>query len=201
MADGLVHVLDDDEQVRTALARLLRATGYEVKTHASSASYLGEPPPVPPCCLVLDVQMPDVTGLEMQAALARLGSNVPIIFLTGHGDIPMSVRAMRAGAVDFLTKPVDRDMLVAAVNAAFARHATAVSGQQQLDEMRARLEALTPREREVFEAVVEGKLNKQIAGQLEIAERTVKAHRSQVMEKMRANSVADLGRAWELLHK
>ncbi|QJR10458.1 Response regulator protein TmoT [Usitatibacter rugosus] len=198
---GLVHVLDDDEHVRIALARLLRAAGFEVRTHASPASYLAEPATVSPCCLVLDERMPEVSGLEMQEALVREGSAVPIIFLTGHGDIPMSVRAMRAGAIDVLTKPVDRDLLLGAVTAAFARHATAVSGQQQLDEVKGRYGKLTAREREVFEGVSAGKLNKQVAADLDISERTVKAHRSQVMEKMQARSVADLVRAWELLQR
>jgi len=198
---GLIHVLDDDEAVRTALDRLLTALGYEVRTHASPASYLLEPAPTGPCCLILDVRMPGVSGLEMQTALARLGSTVPIIFLTGHGDVPMSVRAMRAGAVDFLMKPVNRDLLLAAVEAAFAHHATTVTGRQQKGEVHTRYQTLTTREREVFEGVVAGKLNKQIAAQLDIAERTVKAHRAQAMEKMHAQSVADLVRAWELLHK
>jgi FixJ family two-component response regulator len=198
---GLVHVLDDDASVRTALARLLGAVGYEVKVHATAASYLMDPGSKVPSCLILDVRMPEVSGLEIQDALARLRVGVPIIFLTGHGDIPMSVKAMRAGAVDFLTKPVKRELLLAAVEAAFATQTARNADRTQHDELKARYESLTAREREVFAGVVAGKLNKQIAAQLNIAERTVKAHRSQLMEKMSANSVADLVRQAEHLQK
>jgi FixJ family two-component response regulator len=198
---GLVHVLDDDASVRTALARLLRALGYEVRVHATAASYLLETQSDVPTCLILDVRMPEVSGLEIQDALARLRIPVPIIFLTGHGDIPMSVKAMRAGASDFLTKPVKREQIVAAVSAALERHAAGSAGRAQLSHIRACYDSLTAREREVFQGVVAGKLNKQIAAQLDIAERTVKAHRSQVMEKMHADSVADLVRQAEQLEK
>ena len=198
---GVIHVLDDDASVRTALARLLGAVGYEVKVHATAASYLLAPTHDEPSCLILDVRMPEVSGLEIQDALARLRVAVPIIFLTGHGDIPMSVKAMRAGAVDFLTKPVKREMLLAAVQAAFASQTASIADRSQHEELRTRYESLTAREREVFEGVVAGKLNKQIAAQLNIAERTVKAHRSQLMEKMQAQSVADLVRQSEHLRK
>jgi len=198
---GLVHVLDDDASVRTALARLLRAVGYEVRIHATAASYLLEPQGDGPTCLILDVRMPEVSGLEIQDALARLRITVPIIFLTGHGDIPMSVKAMRAGASDFLTKPVKREQIVAAVSTALERHAAGNADRAQIGEIRTRYDSLTAREREVFHGVVAGKLNKQIAAQLDIAERTVKAHRSQVMEKMHAASVADLVRQAEHLGK
>jgi FixJ family two-component response regulator len=200
-AKGIVHLLDDDASVRVALTRLLTAVGYDVRPHATPASYLLEPASKGPACLILDVRMPEVSGLEIQDALARLRVTVPIVFLTGHGDIPMSVRAMRAGAVDFLTKPVKREQLLAAVSAAFARHTTNISEQTQRDKLAACYASLTAREREVFEGVVAGKLNKQIAAQLNIAERTVKAHRSQLMEKMQANSVADLVRQAEHLRK
>jgi FixJ family two-component response regulator len=193
-AQGVVHVLDDDASVRTALARLLTAMGYEVKVHASAASYLMEPQTNAPSCLILDVRMPQVSGLEIQNALARLKSAVPIIFLTGHGDIPMSVQAMRAGAIDFLTKPVKREKLLEAVRTAFAGQSAALADRAQQEDLQARFASLTAREREVFAGVVAGKLNKQIAAQLDIAERTVKAHRSQLMEKMKAHSVADLVR-------
>jgi FixJ family two-component response regulator len=198
-AQGLVHVLDDDASVRTALARLLTAMGYEVKVHASAASYLMEPQSQSPSCLILDVRMPEVSGLEIQDALARLRNNVPIIFLTGHGDIPMSVQAMRAGAVDFLTKPVKREKLLDAVRTAFAGQTAALATRAEQEDLKSRFESLTAREREVFAGVVAGKLNKQIAAQLNIAERTVKAHRSQLMEKMQAHSVADLVRQSESL--
>ena len=198
---GTIHVLDDDASVRTSLTRLLAAVGYEVRAHATAASYLLDPHPAGPTCLILDVRMPEVNGLDIQDALARLRVNVPIIFLTGHGDIPMSVRAMRAGAADFLTKPVRREQLLSAVRAAFAGQSASRADDTHLVELKARYEGLTAREREVFEGVVAGKLNKQIAGQLDIAERTVKAHRSQMMEKMQARSVAELVRQAEQLHK
>ena len=198
---GIIHVLDDDASVRTALTRLLRAVGYDVRAHESAANYLLEAASDTPTCLVLDVRMPGLSGLEIQEALAKQGNTVPIVFLTGHGDIPMSVRAMRAGAVDFLTKPVRRDALLEAVRAAFARHAAGASERVQRSELKERYEALTEREREVFAGVVAGMLNKQIAVQLGIAERTVKAHRAQVMEKMRARSVADLVRQAEHLRQ
>jgi FixJ family two-component response regulator len=196
---GTVHVLDDDASVRTSLTRLLGALGYEVRAHASAAAYLLDSPGDGASCLILDVRMPEVSGLEIQEALARLRVRVPIIFLTGHGDIPMSVRAMRAGASDFLTKPVDRDQLIAAVQVALAGQDANHRGAGKLGELKARFDSLTVREREVFDGVVAGKLNKQIAAQLEIAERTVKAHRSQMMEKMQADSVADLVRQAERL--
>jgi FixJ family two-component response regulator len=198
---GIVHVVDDDDAMRLALTRLLGALGYEVRAHATAAAYLLEPDSNQPSCLILDVNMPDVNGLEIQEALARKGVAVPIIFLTGHGDIPMSVRAMRAGASDFLTKPVARDQLLAAVSVALATQAERDSERAQKAELVTRYESLTAREREVFDGVVAGKLNKQIAAELDIAERTVKAHRSQVMEKMQAPSVADLVRQSELLIK
>jgi FixJ family two-component response regulator len=199
--EGLVHVLDDDASVRTALTRLLSAVGYEVRAHATAASYLLQPPSDGPTCLILDVRMPEANGLDIQDALARLRVPVPIIFLTGHGDIPMSVKAMRAGASDFLTKPVKGEQLLAAVRAALATQTARNADRTQQGELKARYDTLTAREREVFEGVVAGKLNKQIAAQLNIAERTVKAHRSQVMEKMQANSVADLVRQAEQLRK
>ncbi len=198
---GVIHVVDDDASVRTALTRLLSAVGYEVCAHATAASFLMQPASEGPSCLILDVRMPEVSGLEIQDALARLRVSVPIIFLTGHGDIPMSVKAMRAGASDFLTKPVKREQLLAAVRAALATQTAKKADLSQLGELKARYESLTTREREVFDGVVAGKLNKQIAAQLNIAERTVKAHRSQVMEKMQAHSVADLVRQAEHLPK
>ena len=197
---GVVHVLDDDASIRNALSRLLGAVGYEVRLHATAASYLLEPrADGRPTCLILDVRMPEVGGLEIQEALSRLRIAVPIIFLTGHGDIPMSVKVMRAGASDFLTKPVKRDKLLEAVAAAMERHAASNAGRAQVTELQARFDSLTAREREVFRGVVAGKLNKQIAADLDIAERTVKAHRSQVMEKMCADSLADLVRQAEHL--
>jgi len=198
---GIVHVLDDDSSVRVAITRLLSAVGYEVRPHANAASYLLDPTSEGPSCLVLDVRMPGASGLEVQDALARLKISVPIVFLTGHGDIPMSVQAMRAGAVDFLTKPVKREALLAAVRKALEGQMATRADRAQHQELKARFESLTVREREVFDGVVAGKLNKQIAAQLNIAERTVKAHRSQLMEKMQAQSVAELVRQAENLRK
>jgi FixJ family two-component response regulator len=200
-ATGLVHVLDDDASVRTALARLLRAVGYEVRAHETAASYLLEPAANGPTCLILDVRMPGLNGLEMQEALARRGDSIPIVFLSGHGDIPMSVQAMRAGAVDFLTKPVRREQLLAAVRAAFSHDSGRKTHQSDTEQLVERMASLTPREKQVFEGVVAGRLNKQIASDIGAAERTVKSHRAHMMEKLQVSSVADLVRLAErLLH-
>lgn len=189
----IVHVVDDDDSVRTAVVRLLQAVGYQARGYASAGEFLlGRSDRNAPGCVVLDVRMPGPSGLDLQEALARLEVPLPIVFLTGHGDIPMSVRAMKAGAVDFLTKPVSRDALLAAVRTALARDAETRSAHERRRAFRARYETLTPREREVFTGVVAGKLNKQIAGELGTAERTIKAHRAQVMEKMQVASVAEL---------
>jgi FixJ family two-component response regulator len=198
---GVVHVLDDDESLRTALARLLGAMGYEVRTHATAASFLVEPVADGPSCLILDLRMPDVSGLEVQDALARLRIDIPIIFLTGHGDISTTVQAMRAGASDFLTKPVKSEQLLGAVRAALASRNADKAGPAQRGEIRARFELLTAPERDVFEAVASGELNHQIAARLNIAELAVKDHYSRVMEKMQARSAADLMRQAELLGK
>jgi FixJ family two-component response regulator len=189
----IVHVVDDDDSVRTAVVRLLQAAGHDARGYASAGEFLlGRSDRDAPGCVVLDVRLPGPSGLDLQEALARLDVPLPIVFLTGHGDIPMSVRAMKAGAVDFLTKPVSRDVLLAAVRTALARDAETRSAHERRHAFRARYEMLTPREREVFAGVVAGKLNKQIAGELGTAERTVKAHRAQVMEKMQVASVAEL---------
>jgi FixJ family two-component response regulator len=189
----IVHVVDDDDSVRTAVVRLLQAAGHEARGYASAGEFLlGRSDRNAPGCMVLDVRMPGPSGLDLQEALARLEVPLPIVFLTGHGDIPMSVRAMKAGAIDFLTKPVSRDALLAAVRTALARDAERRAAHERRHALRARYETLTPREREVFAGVVAGKLNKQIAGELGTAERTVKAHRAQVMEKMQVASVAGL---------
>ena len=191
--DSIVHVVDDDDSVRTGIVRLLEAAGYEALAYRSAGEFLLERAERDaPGCIVLDVRMPGPNGLELQEALARLEVRLPIVFLTGHGDIPMSVRAMKAGAVDFLTKPVGRETLLGAVRAALARDTAARAVRARLSELRARYESLTPREREVFAGVVAGKLNKQIAFELGTAERTIKAHRAQVMGKMQVASVAEL---------
>ena len=196
----VIHVVDDDESVRTGVVRLLQAAGFEARGYASAGEFLlGRSDRNAPGCVVLDVRMPGPSGLDLQEALARLEVPLPIVFLTGHGDIPMSVRAMKAGAVDFLAKPVSRDTLLASVRAALARDAETRAAREGLRLLRARYETLTPREREVFAGVVAGKLNKQIAADLGTAERTVKAHRAQIMGKMQVASVAALVHVADLL--
>ncbi|HKB39693.1 MAG TPA: response regulator transcription factor [Gemmataceae bacterium] len=188
----IVHVVDDDDSFRTAVTRLLRAAGYEVRSHASAGDFLLALPVNTPGCVVLDVRMPGPSGLDLQEAFAKLNESLPIIFLTGHGDIPMTVRAMKAGAVDFLTKPVERQALLNAVRNALARDWESRRAREQDDNLRARLETLTPREHAVFTLVAAGKANKEIASELGTSERTVKAHRAQVMAKMQAASLAEL---------
>jgi FixJ family two-component response regulator len=190
----VVYVVDDDGGFRRGVCRLLQAAGYEPRPHASAGDFLLAEPVEGPACVLLDVRMPGPSGLDLQEALARRGQSPPIVFLSAHGDIPMSVRALKAGAVDFLTKPVDRHTLLAAVDAALALDTERRAERQELHSLRERYERLTPREREVFGLVVAGKLNKQIAGDIGAAERTVKAHRAQVMEKMEVGSLADLVR-------
>jgi FixJ family two-component response regulator len=189
----IVRVVDDDDSVRTGVVRLLQAAGYEALGYSSAGEFLlADAERAAPGCIVLDVRMPGPTGLELQEALARLDVSLPIVFLTGHGDIPMSVHAMKAGAVDFLTKPVSGKALLGAVQTAVARDAEQRAVRARVHEFRTRFETLTPREREVFSGVTAGKLNKQIAVELGTAERTIKAHRAHVMEKMQVTSVAEL---------
>ena len=192
-----VFVVDDYAPVRSAVSRLLRAAGFAVAAFASPEEFLAQYDPHTPGCLVLDLDMPAVNGLELQRILARKGSVLPIIFLTGHGDIPKSVQAMKRGAIDFLTKPVNDENLLAAARAAIEKDRALRREQTKLSEIRARLATLTPREREVLEHVVTGKLNKQIAGDLGTVEQTVKVHRARVMQKMRVQSVAELVRLTE----
>src|SRR4249919_689204 len=173
----IVHVVDDDQSVRTAVARLLRAAGHEVRVYASAGEFLMRPKADEPGCVILDVCMPGPSGLDLQEAFRKLGAPVPIVFLTGHGDIPTSVRAIKAGAVDFLTKPVQKKTLLSAVAAALDRDAKNRSEKADVSDLRSRYVSLTVREIAVFALVTAGKLNKQIAVELGISERTVKAHR------------------------
>jgi FixJ family two-component response regulator len=195
----LIHVVDDDESLRTSLLRLLRAAGFEASGYGSTGEFLLRPLPDRPGCVLLDLRMPGPSGLELQAALHRQGVALPVIFLTGHGDVASSVRAMQAGAVDFLSKPVKRDTLFEAVRRALERDAKERAARTEAGNLRRRLASLTPREREVFDAVASGKLNKQIADELGMAERTVKLHRAHVMEKLSVGSPAELGRLAERL--
>ncbi len=189
----LVYVVDDDRPFRSAMSRLLRAAGYEVEAYESAEQLLQRlPREVGPCCILLDVQIPGLSGPELQRQLAKSGSGLPIVFLTGHGDIPTTVQAIKAGAEDFLTKPASAEKLIDAIERAAARYAAARERQGQLEGLRARFAKLTPRERQVFELVVRGRMNKQIAYELGTTERTVKAHRKRVMEKAEVHSIAEL---------
>jgi RNA polymerase sigma factor (sigma-70 family) len=194
----LIHVVDDDLSMRTALLRLLDAAGFETRGYSSTGEFLLQPLPDRPGCLLLDLRLPGPSGLELQAALQQKKIMLPIVFLTGHGSVDSSVRAMKAGAVDFLTKPVKRDILLDAVGRALARYATQRAAQEEADQLHVRFASLTERQREVFDRIVAGKLNKEIADELGIAERTVKREREQIMAKLDANSAADLGRLAEL---
>jgi FixJ family two-component response regulator len=196
----VIHVVDDDESFRTAVTRLLRAAGYEVRGYASAGAFLLAKTGSAPGCILLDVLMPGPSGFDLQSAITELDDALPIVFLTGHGDIPMSVRAMKAGAVDFLTKPVQRKALLAAVQSALARNAQNRDAMARASELHSRLKTLSARERAVFALVVAGKLNKHIATELGISQRTVKAHRAQVMEKMRVASLAELVHVAEQLN-
>ena len=187
-----VFIVDDEPAVLKALSRLLRSTGLATETFSSSQDFLSHYLPNTPGCLVLDVAMPGLNGLELQKALMAKGSAVPIIFLTGHGDIPMSVQAMKRGAADFLTKPVDDDELLNAVRAALEKDRVARQARAEIADIEERLATLTPREREVLEHVVSGQLNKQTAAELGIVEKTIKVHRARMMEKMKAQSLAEL---------
>jgi FixJ family two-component response regulator len=193
-ARALIHVVDDDESLRASLLDLLDAAGYDARGYASTGEFLLDPPPDRPGCVLLDVRMPGPSGLELQAALSRQGAALPVIFLTGHADVPTSVRAMKAGAVDFLEKPVVRETLLDAVRRALARDASRRDAHNDATRRAARLAALTPREREVFDRIVAGKLNKQIADDLGISLRTVKAYRAQLMAKLGVDTAAALGR-------
>jgi FixJ family two-component response regulator len=190
----MVFVVDDDPSVRKSLTRLLASAGYAVEAFASAGEFLARGPYAGPCCLVLDVRMPGLTGLELQETLVAAGRRMSIVFVTGHVDVPMSVRAMKGGAVDLLTKPFDAKNLLGAIERCLAKAVQDLGAKSRVEEIQERVKTLTPRETEVFALVVTGMLNKQIASALGIGEKTVKVHRARVMEKMRAQSVADLVR-------
>lgn len=190
----VIRLVDDDDSFRRAATRLLRAAGYTVREFATGAELLTERPGGPPGCVLLDLSMPGIDGLQVQEQLERRGAGLPIVFLTGHGDIPATVQAMKGGAVNFLTKPVETEDLLAGVREALACDDAVREARDRLAELRARIASLTPREREVFDLVVLGLLNKQIAVRLGTALRTVKAHRYRIMRKMQVDSVAELVR-------
>ena len=198
-AGAVVFVVDDDPSVRSSLKFLLSTVGLRVESFDSAEAFLQKKLPDVPTCLVLDVRLPGLSGLDFQRKLAARNVCIPIIFITGHGDIPMSVRAMKAGAVEFLTKPFRDQDLLDAINIGLERDRARREQEKLLAELRQRFETLTPREQEVISMVVSGRANKEIAGKLGTAESTVKVHRSRAMEKMRAQSVADLVRMFEKL--
>jgi FixJ family two-component response regulator len=192
-----VYVVDDDPAVREALSNMIRSVGLRCETFASAGGFLERPPPDVEACLVLDVRLPDRSGLDLPAALARQGNEIPIVFMTGHGTIPMSVRAMKAGAVEFLTKPFSGEDLLAAIEQALERDRVARQARAEQAALRRRFETLTPREHDVLALVVAGRMNKEIAAELGTAEQTVKQHRGRVMRKLGVTSVAELVRLSE----
>jgi FixJ family two-component response regulator len=196
---GTVHVVDDDAAFRTAVARVLSAAGYRARLYGSAPEYLDAADGEGPACVLLDLRMPGVSGLDLQSELARREQAHPVIFLSGHGDIPSTVRAMRDGALDFLTKPVPTATLLEAIRSALERDLERAQRRLWLADLKQRYASLTPRERQVMAGVVAGRLNKQICFGLHAAERTVKTHRARVMEKMRVRSVAELVRYAEEL--
>jgi FixJ family two-component response regulator len=190
--DPIVIVIDDDASFRRSTERLVSAAGFKTKTFATAKDFLKKPRPDVPACVVLDVRMPGLNGLDLQKNLRQIGVEIPLIFVTGHGDIPMSVQAMKGGAVEFLTKPFRDQDLLDAITEALQRDRVRLRNSSRLTELQRRQSTLTPREREVMTCVVSGKLNKQIASELNTAEKTIKFHRAHVMQKMQANSLAAL---------
>lgn len=188
----IVFVVDDDVSVRESLELLIKFEGWQPETFACAEDFLAHPRTTTPSCLVLDVSLPDLNGLELQKLIGSERTDVPIIFITGHGDVPMTVRAMKAGAVEFLTKPFDDEALLTAIRHAIAHSAAVLNEEAEITALRNTYESLTPRERDVMQLVVSGMLNKQIGLKLGISEITVKAHRGNVMQKMKVDSLADL---------
>lgn len=197
--EAIVLVVDDDASMRQALTNLFKSVGLQVEAFGSAAEILQASPPEAPSCLVLDIRLPGLSGLELQSDLAKANIHTPIIFITGHGDIPMTVQAMKSGAVDFLTKPVREQDLLDAVQAAIERDRKRRDLEKTVSEFRSRFESLTKRERDILALVTSGLLNKQVAGELGLAEITVKIYRGQVMRKMGAKSLADLIKMSEAL--
>ena len=197
--NAVIAVVDDDPSVRRGLQRLIRSLGWEAEAFASAQDFLASAQAASSSCLVLDLQLPGLSGLDLQKRMAEIGLEIPIIFLTGHGNIPASVQAMKAGAIEFLTKPVDEQDLVRAIQEAIERDHRTRQQHADMRDLRDRYESLTAREQEIMQQVVSGLLNKQIAAELEITEFTVKFHRGHIMRKMRADSLADLVRMGENL--
>src|SRR5271169_5172567 len=195
----IVFVVDDDISVRESLESLIRCAGWQPETFCSADEFLDHPRAATASCLVLDLTLPGLNGLELQQRIAVDRSEMPIIFISGHGDVPKTVRAMKAGAVEFLTKPFNDNDLLSAIRQAIKRSESTIIQQSEVRQLRQRLATLTPREREVMDLVVTGRLNKQVGGELGISEITVKAHRGKVMEKMNATSLADLVKMTERL--